>query len=297
MPKPLLACLLNLPRPSNQPKPFRPPQSNQNQSQRKKNQMDFDNNILWSTRTFAPSRTRRVSFDNGEVLDELQVYGSYIYVAKGDITTEDTDVIVNAANEYLAHGGGVAGAISRKGGPELQKGSNEIVKKYGPIPTGSAVEQFAPASLKCRYVIHAIGPVYHNGKENEEGLLSNCIEKTLEIADRLSPPVSSLSFPAISSGIFGFPKDLCAQVFFTTILLYLKEHPKTNIKHIRLTNFDWPTVEVFQEAMVNIKEVLHLQEQQEKAKGKGEQEKNKENVKKGDGEKIEEEDTEKNKKQ
>lgn len=222
------------------------------------------NNPILSHRYSTRSQVDKV-FENGQVLDTIKYMNTFIYVAKGDLTTEDTDAIVNAANSYLAHGGGVAGAIVRRGGREIQKGSDEIVKTRGQIPTGSAVEQFAPVSMKCRYIIHAVGPIYDDGKHDEERLLSSCIEKSLEIADTLDPPVSSISFPAISSGIFGFPKDLCAEVFFFSILNYLKNNENTKVKHIRLTNFDDPTVNVFRDEIKKVKHYLEEHNKENKA--------------------------------
>mmetsp|Transcript_2909 Transcript_2909/g.2496 ORF Transcript_2909/g.2496 Transcript_2909/m.2496 type:complete len:120 (+) Transcript_2909:427-786(+) len=98
--------------------------------------------------------------------------------------------------------------------------------------------------MKCKYIIHAVGPVWQKGIEEPKQLLS-CILESLSIADNISPPVSSISFPAISSGIFGFPKELCAKIFFDAITSYINERPSTNLRYIRLTNFDKQTATIF----------------------------------------------------
>jgi len=203
--------------------------------------------------------TSQNAYQNGTVLDSIRVQDTVIYVAKGDLTEESTDAIVNAANGRLIHGGGVAAAIARKGGSEFQADSNQLIKEHGSIPTGSAVAQKVSSSslLKCKYVIHAIGPIYQDGKQNEENLLSHCIQKSLRIADSLQPPLTSISFPAVSSGIFGFPKDLCAKVFFTTLFNHFNlAHNDTHIKHVRLVNFDDITVNIFLKELENFRKKL-----------------------------------------
>jgi len=173
---------------------------------------------------------------------------------KGDLTLEDTDVIVlvNAANEMLAHGGGVAGAIVRRGGKIIQEESNKVVASKGRTNTGDAVLTSA-GSLKCKYVVHAVGPIYENGFKNEPQLLANCISNSLKIAQGINPPIASISFPAISSGIFGFPKDLCAQIFFDVILKQIDNNPQFPLTDIRLTNFDQPTVDIFLQEIQKVK--------------------------------------------
>ena len=111
------------------------------------------------------------------------------------------------------HGGGVAGAISRAGGLEIDSESREYVKKHGTIPTGQ-VGVTGPGRLRCRYVIHAVGPKWDNSKgaQYNINLLQNAVMNTLLKADELG--CESVSIPAISSGIFGFPKPLCSEVFF-----------------------------------------------------------------------------------
>ncbi len=178
---------------------------------------------------------------SGRVLFSCKAPGEReIQVVHGDLTAEEVDAIVNAANEHLAHGGGVAGAIVRKGGWQIQEESNRWVSEHGPVRTGSAAITGA-GSLPASYVIHAVGPVWGSGDEVRK--LSSAISSALSIA--CNKNLSSIAFPAISSGIFGFPKELCAKVFFDTIFEYFESHPDCSLKLIRLTNIDKLTADIF----------------------------------------------------
>ena len=163
-------------------------------------------------------------------------------VVHGDLTEERVDAIVNAANERLSHGGGVAGAIVRKGGKVIQEESERWVKEHGPVKTGSCAITGA-GNLPARFVIHAVGPVWGSG--DEERKLASAIKCALSMASEKG--LGSIAFPAISSGIFGFPKDLCARVFFDTLVSYFQENPESSIRIVRLTNIDRTTSEIFME--------------------------------------------------
>ena len=162
-----------------------------------------------------------------------------IRVVHGDLTEERVDAIVNAANEYLAHGGGVAGAIARKGGYSIQKESNEYISKNGVISVGGVAVTGA-GSLPCRYVIHAVGPVYRNHWNNETSKLQQAIWNSLEKATAMK--LHSISIPAISSGIFGFPKPLCARIMAKTAKRFIDSNPNGELREIRFTNNDIETV-------------------------------------------------------
>lgn len=166
--------------------------------------------------------------------------GVEIKVIHGDITDEDTEVIVNAANNTLKHGGGVAGAIVKKGGNIIQKESNEI----GYVPTGKAVYTSA-GNLKANYVIHTVGPVW--GEGNEEAKLRSAIRSALEVADKLK--VKSIAIPAVSTGIFGYPKEEGVKVIADEVLRYIENHPDTSLKEIHFTNIDKRTSELFYERL------------------------------------------------
>lgn len=166
--------------------------------------------------------------------------GQIIRVVQGDLTAEQVDAIVNAANEHLSHGGGVAGAISRRGGPAIQRESTDWVRAHGPVPTGSAAITEA-GRLPCRYVIHAVGPVWGTG--GEQAKLSSAVRCALDLADEHG--LRSISMPGISSGIFGFPKPLCAQVMLGAIQAWLADHPKSSVCEVNACNIDGETSQIF----------------------------------------------------
>ncbi len=165
-----------------------------------------------------------------------------IEIVTGDITKEVTDAIVNAANSSLAHGGGVAGAIVKAGGKEIQKESDEYVRKHGPVPTGEAAVTGA-GRLKAKYVIHAVGPVWRGGKYNEEKLLESAVYNALLKAHELK--LKSISLPAISMGIFGYPKEEGTRTILNAIKKFIEEHPDTAIKTVRIVNIDDDMTEEF----------------------------------------------------
>lgn len=140
-----------------------------------------------------------------------------ITVIKGDITTVKTDAIVNAANTSLAGGSGVDGAIHRKGGPEILK----MCLKIGGCATGDAVITTA-GNLPAKYVIHTVGPVWRGGNHNEKDLLSSAYLNSLKIAN--TRIFVSLAFPNISTGIYGFPKKLAAEIAIQTVAHFVTYH-------------------------------------------------------------------------
>lgn len=155
----------------------------------------------------------------------------------GDITERDTDAIVNAANNYLKHGGGVAGAIVKKGGKIIQEESDKI----GFVETGHAVITSA-GNLKAKYVIHAVGPIWGQGQE--EVKLKNAVTSALKIADEYK--LKSISFPAISAGIYGCPKDMVARTLIQTVKEYLN-NPVTSLDLVEFCLFDEDTYRYFKE--------------------------------------------------
>ncbi|GAB6887308.1 O-acetyl-ADP-ribose deacetylase [Desulfothermus okinawensis JCM 13304] len=147
-----------------------------------------------------------------------------IIILQGDITKANVDAIVNAANSQLAGGGGVDGAIHRAAGPELKKAGMKWVQENGPLPTGEAV--ITPGfKLKAKYVIHTVGPIYRDGKHNEPELLKNAYKNSLKLAD--SNHLTTIAFPAISCGVYGYPKREAAQIAIGTIKEVL---PNTGVK-------------------------------------------------------------------
>lgn len=162
-----------------------------------------------------------------------------ITIKKGDITKEQVDAIVNAANSHLKHGGGVALAIVRAGGQEIQKESDEIIKKIGFLPTGNAVITNA-YRLPCKFVIHTVGPIYGEGNEDEK--LSRAVYNSLYLAHLYN--LKSIALPAVSSGIFGFPKDRCAKILIDTAVDFLSSI-NTSIEKVIFCLFDDETFNYF----------------------------------------------------
>ena len=147
----------------------------------------------------------------------------------GDITVEAVDGLVNAANRRLQHGGGVSGAISTAGGPEIQTESNRI----RPVPTGGAKATGA-GTLKARYVIHAVGPIWHGGDQDEVVLLGAAVCSALDVAAELG--LSTISIPAISTGIYGFPIAAAVQIIHLAVTGWLEARPETTLREIRYCN-------------------------------------------------------------
>jgi O-acetyl-ADP-ribose deacetylase (regulator of RNase III) len=150
------------------------------------------------------------------------------------------DAIVNAANRYLQHGGGVAGIISRKGGPVIQAESEAWVRQHGPVPHDQPAYTTA-GQLPCRYVIHAVGPVWGEGEEDAK--LAAAVAGSFKLADQLG--LHSISLPAISTGIFGFPKERAGKVILGAVQNYLAQTPGSGLRLIRLVLYDEPTFDAF----------------------------------------------------
>jgi O-acetyl-ADP-ribose deacetylase len=177
------------------------------------------------------------------VWEQKLVTGQIFRIVQGDLTAETAEAIVNAANERLSHGGGVAGAISRRGGAVIQQESDAWVQQYGPVRTGSAAIT-GGGNLPARWVIHAVGPVWGSGDEEQK--LAGAVKSALGLAE--AHRLKSISLPGISSGIFGGPKDICAHVIIQTALEYVQQHPATSLQEVRFCNIDEATVAAFVKA-------------------------------------------------
>jgi putative ATPase len=156
---------------------------------------------------------------------------------KGNLLDEPVDAIVNAANGHLAHGGGVAGIIARAAGPELQAESDRLVREQGPFKTGSAVVTTA-GKLPFKGVIHAVGP--RHGEGDEEAKLYQALTSAFDRAKEKG--WSSVSFPAVSSGIFAVPLDVCARA-------YLKAMRASPLSKVRLCLRDQPVIDAVLEEL------------------------------------------------
>ncbi len=169
---------------------------------------------------------------------EIKAGKAVVALVDGDITEMETDAIVNAANAQLVLGGGVAGAIRRKGGPAIQQ---ECEKKGGTFVGGAVVT--GGGNLKAKYVIHAVGP--RMGEGDEDRKLKNATLNSLKVADKHK--LKSISFPAISAGIFGFPIDRCAEIMLGTTIDYLKG--QTGLERVVFCLFGRESYEVFEDCL------------------------------------------------
>ncbi|MGC8835092.1 MAG: O-acetyl-ADP-ribose deacetylase [Armatimonadota bacterium] len=167
---------------------------------------------------------------------KAKVGDATIEVVQGDITQQDTEAIVNAANRTLLGGGGVDGAIHRAGGPAIL----EECRKLGGCETGDA-KITTGGRLKAKYVIHTVGPVYQDGKHGEPELLASCYRRSLEVASENG--ITSVAFPAISTGAYRYPIEEAVKIAVPTVVEYLKSHP--DIKLVRFVLFDQPAYRVY----------------------------------------------------
>jgi O-acetyl-ADP-ribose deacetylase (regulator of RNase III) len=162
-------------------------------------------------------------------------------LVQGDITEEQVDAIVNAANNRLRHGGGVAGAIVRRGGYEIQTESDAWVRAHGAVPHERPAVTGA-GRLPCKAVIHAVGPMW--GEGDEDAKLRSAVLGALGTAEERG--FASIALPAISTGIFGFPKERGARVIFQAIENYARTHPNSSLREVRVIILDDSTLEAFQ---------------------------------------------------
>jgi O-acetyl-ADP-ribose deacetylase (regulator of RNase III) len=171
---------------------------------------------------------------------KVTIHQSTLEIVQGDITLQDTEAIGNAANSALAGGGGVDGAIHRAGGPSVM---SELRKKYKGCPTGSAVIT-SGGNLKAKFVIHAVGPRY-SGSPKDPELLSSAYRKSLELCTQNK--ISSIAFPSISTGIYGYPVEEASKIALKTVMDYLKDHAE--IELVRFVLFDSKTFAVYKDAL------------------------------------------------
>jgi len=168
-------------------------------------------------------------------LDSLQVDNTKLSLMLGDITELDVDAVVNAANTRLAGGGGVDGAIHRAAGHGLDEECREIIAERGRLPTGDAVATTA-GNMNARFIIHTVGPVYYGGSHGEAALLRSAYQSSLAVADSLE--LTSVAFPAISTGVFAYPSADAALVAVNAVIDYLGEHPDTLLEEVLFVLFD-----------------------------------------------------------
>lgn len=163
----------------------------------------------------------------------IQLGHSQLQLLEGDITKIAVDAIVNAANSQLAGGGGVDGAIHRAGGPEIMRELDQIRAKIGRCEPGNAVVTGA-GRLPAKYVFHAVGPVYRGGRHEEAELLASCYSNCLNLA--AEHDVKTISFPSISTGVYGYPIDEAADIAVRTVAGWLHDHTGA-VRTVKLVQF------------------------------------------------------------
>lgn len=174
-------------------------------------------------------------------LTEVILGEARLSIIKGNITQQETDAIVNAANSSLMGGGGVDGAIHRAGGPAILGECKQIVAKQGRLPTGKAVITTG-GNLKAKYVIHTVGPVWYGGNKGESELLGSAYRESLKLADKKQ--LSSISFPSISTGAYGYPVDKAARTALETVISFLCQSTGS-IKEVVFVLFDAVSLEIY----------------------------------------------------
>ncbi len=167
-----------------------------------------------------------------------------IRLVRGDITREEVDAIVNAANSTLMGGGGVDGAIHRVGGPQILEECKQIRAMQGQLPAGQAVIT-GGGNLKAQYVIHTVGPIWRNGSCNEEETLASAYRESLKLAAQYE--LKTVSFPSISTGAYGFPIDKAAPIAVSTAQSFLQED--NSVEEVRFVLFDTFAFNEFQNAL------------------------------------------------
>jgi O-acetyl-ADP-ribose deacetylase (regulator of RNase III) len=177
----------------------------------------------------------------------FRVNKATVSIIQGDITRQATDAIVNAANSSLMGGGGVDGAIHNAGGPAILEECRKIVTRQGRLPAGQAVMTTA-GKMKARYVIHTVGPVWHGGSQKEAETLASAYRESLKLA--ASHNLSSVSFPSISTGAYGYPVDKAARIALRAVAAFLAE--ASSIREVVFVLFDAGTFDTYAIALRDI---------------------------------------------
>lgn len=178
------------------------------------------------------------------------IHQTKISLIKGDITQQETDVIVNAANPSLMGGGGVDGAIHRAGGRVILEECKRIVERQGRLPTGKAVITTG-GNLKAKYVIHTVGPIWHGGTKNEAELLTSAYQESLKLATKHN--MKSISFPSISTGAYGYPVEEAVEVAIKAVASFLRKEV-TSLKEVVFVLFDSRTYQHYRSALEKMQE-------------------------------------------
>ncbi len=178
----------------------------------------------------------------------MSINQTKLFIIQGDITKQAVDAIVNAANSSLMGGGGVDGAIHRAGGHAILEECKQIVSRQGRLPTGRAVIT-SGGNLKARFVIHTVGPIWQGGNKGEPELLASAYKESLKVATDYN--LTSISFPSISTGVYGYPVAEAAKVAISTVASFLNKNV-TSIKEVVFVLFDSATYETYSSVLGEI---------------------------------------------
>ena len=178
---------------------------------------------------------------------QVQINKSVLQIVQGDLTTHDTDAIVNAANTSLMGGGGVDGAIHRAGGSVILEECKQIVANQGQLPTGEAVITTA-GNMPSKYVIHTVGPIYGESNSNESELLVNAYHNSLKLA--ADKKLTSISFPSISTGVYSYPLQEASKIALETVVNFLRKNEQ--IKLVKFVLFDDRTFAAYQNSLCEL---------------------------------------------
>lgn len=176
---------------------------------------------------------------------EMIIKKACISLKQGDITREAADAIVNAANSSLMGGGGVDGAIHRAGGPQILEECKQIRKQKGCLPTGEAIITMA-GNMKAHFVIHTVGPVWHGGNSGEADLLASAYRESLKLA--VENNLKSISFPSISTGVYGYPVGEAAEIALRAVVDFLQGQD-TTLEEVVFVLYDTRTYSAYEKAL------------------------------------------------
>ena len=176
---------------------------------------------------------------------EVMVNQVRLHIIQGDITRQDTEAIVNAANSSLMGGGGVDGAIHRAGGSAILDECKQIVSRQGCLPAGKAVITTG-GNLKAKYVIHTVGPVWHGGNKGEPELLDSAYQESLKLA--AANNIKSVSFPSVSTGVYGYPVEKASEVAIGAVTAFLRRGI-TSVQDVVFVLFDVQTFSAYSSAL------------------------------------------------
>ncbi len=179
---------------------------------------------------------------------QVTVNRAKLSLLAGDITRQSTDAIVNAANSGLMGGGGVDGAIHRAGGPAILEACRQIISRRGPLPAGEAVITTG-GNLKAKYVIHTVGPVWHGGATGEAEVLAGAYWESLKLA--ATNRLASVSFPSISTGVYGYPVNRAARIALEAVILFLNDEV-TSVREVVFVLFNPAAFDAYTSALAGI---------------------------------------------